>query len=75
MALLPYTEAIDGNTRRRYFGTAAPTIAEVSYTFAVGDEVINSVPAAGGATFYGWVCTTAGVGGTAVFKGFGLIQA
>jgi hypothetical protein len=75
MALLPYTDPIDGNTRTRYYGTAAPTISEVEYTFKVGDEVINSVPAGGGATFYGWVCTTAGVGGTAVFKGYGLIQA
>ena len=74
MALLPYEEAICGNTCKRYYGTAAPGVNESEYNFAVGDEVINSVPAAGGATYRGWVCTTAGAGGTAVFKGFGLIE-
>jgi len=73
MALLPYEDPIRGNTCKRFYGTAAPGAGEDEYTFAVGDEVINSVPAAGGATYYGWVCTTSGIGGAAVFKGFGLI--
>jgi hypothetical protein len=75
MALLPYTEPIVGNTCTRYYGSAAPTSNEDEYTFKVGDEVVNSVPAAGGATYKGWVCTTAGVGGVSVWKGYGLIEA
>lgn len=46
-------------------GTAAPTTG----TWAVGDKVINTAPAAGG--FEGWVCTTAGTPGT--WFGYGLI--
>ena len=50
---------------------AAPTDAD--QTYEVGDQVLNSAPAAGGTL--GWVCTTAGAGGTAVFKTFGAISA
>lgn len=46
-------------------GTAAPA----SGTFAVGDVVWNTAPAAGGTM--GWVCTTAGTPGT--WKTFGAI--
>ena len=46
--------------------TAAPTTG----TYAVGDKVENSVPAAGG--YIGWVCVTAGTPGT--WKGYGLIS-
>lgn len=53
--------------REQFSGTAAPTTG----TWAVGDKVHNSVPAASG--YMGWVCTTAGTPGT--WKGFGLIQA
>jgi len=56
-----------------YEGTAAPTVATEG-PFMVGDIVWNTVPAAGGATYMGWVCTTAGTGATATFKGFGLIE-
>jgi parallel beta-helix repeat protein len=48
-------------------GTAAPTTG----TWAVGDRVMNSAPAASGNI--GWVCTTAGTPGT--WKTFGAISA
>lgn len=44
--------------REHVWGTAAPATG----TWAVGDTVWNSTPAAGGTT--GWVCTTAGSPGT-----------
>ena len=47
------------------YGTAAPT----SGTYAVGDQLINTSPTAGGNI--GWVCTTAGTPGT--WKSFGTI--
>ena len=46
--------------------TGAPPSAAGDGNFVVGDIILNSVPTAGG-TFC-WVCTTAGPGGTAVFK-------
>jgi hypothetical protein len=46
------------NAQREVWGTAAP----VNGTWAVGDRVWNTAPAAGGAP--GWVCTTAGAPGT-----------
>lgn len=61
---------IPGQVKR--WGTAAPS-ASGDGTFKVGDIVWNTVPAAGGASYVGWVCTTAGTPGT--FKGFGLIEA
>lgn len=51
--------------------SAAPTDAD--QTYEVGDQVLNSAPAAGGTV--GWVCTTGGVGGVAVWKTFGAIAA
>jgi hypothetical protein len=50
----------------REYGSAAPA----SGTWAVGDTVWNTAPAAAG--YMGWVCTTAGTPGT--WKGFGVIQ-
>lgn len=47
--------------------TSAPTVG----TYAVGDVVYNSAPAAGGTM--GWVCVTAGTPGT--WKTFGAISA
>lgn len=47
-------------------GSAAPTVG----TWAVGDKVYNTAPAAGGKL--GWVCTTAGSPGT--WKAFGAID-
>lgn len=47
------------------YGTAAPTVG----TYAVGDQLINTSPSAGGNI--GWVCTTAGSPGT--WKTFGAI--
>jgi hypothetical protein len=50
------------------YGAAAPTTG----TWAVGDKVINTVPASLG--YSGWVCTTAGlIGAGAVFSGYGAI--
>lgn len=49
------------------YGTVAPTTG----TWAVGDIVYNTSPAASG--YIGWVCVTSGTPGT--WKGFGLIQA
>ena len=48
------------------YGTAAPTVG----TWAVGDRVINTAPAAGG--WFGWVCITAGTPGG--WKGWGAVQ-
>jgi hypothetical protein len=62
-ALSSYT--LDGKLRDT--GTAAP----VSGTYAVGDIIFNSTPAAAGTI--GWVCTTAGTPGT--WKTFGAISA
>lgn len=57
--------------QRNKTGSAAPTAGR----WAVGDKVWNTGPAAGGSSYTGWVCTTAGVAGVdAVFKGFGLVQ-
>lgn len=50
------------------WASAAPS----SGSWLVGEKVWNTVPAGGGATYVGWVCTTAGSPGT--WKGFGLIQ-
>ena len=52
---------------RDFWGAAAPTTG----TWAVGDRVWNTAPAAGGTL--GWVCTTAGTSGT--WKTFGGIAA
>lgn len=52
------------NGRVELFASAAPT--DTLQTYAVGDKVWKSNAAAGGSP--GWVCTTAGAGGTAVFK-------
>lgn len=42
-------------------------------TFVIGDQVLRLTPTAGGDI--GWVCTTDGAGGTAVFKTFATIAA
>lgn len=61
---------------KEYWSDAAPSASTDVGPYKVGDIVWNTVPAGGGATYIGWVCTTAGAdGSTAVFKGFGLIQA
>ena len=52
---------------RWYQGTAAPTSG---LYYNVGDIVFNASPAlqiTGTQTVLGWICTTAGAGGTAVF--------
>jgi hypothetical protein len=59
----PLIQSIDGKPLMK---TAAPTAG----TWAAGQQILNSAPAAGG--YMGWVCTVAGVPGT--WKGFGLIQ-
>jgi hypothetical protein len=61
----PLGLAIGG--KRHFYGTAAPG----SETWARGDIVYNTAPAALG--FVGWVCVTAGTPGT--WKGFGVIEA
>lgn len=47
-----------------YRADAVPT--DTRQTFGTGDRVAKITPAAGGSP--GWVCTTGGAGGTAVFK-------
>jgi hypothetical protein len=60
---------------KEWWAAAAPSASTDIGPYSVGDRVWNTVPAAGGATYMGWVCTTAGAtGAVAVFKGFGLIQ-
>lgn len=59
-----------------YFRTtsaAATLAADTTYTFRVGDVIRYTDPAASGNV--GQICTTAGAGGTAVFKTFGAIAA
>lgn len=56
-----------GAVRRFSEGTAAPTTG----TWALGDIVWSTAPAAGG--YIGWVCTAAGTPGT--WKTFGAISA
>ena len=69
----PRVRVFDNNVRTdtrggkvNIFGTAAP----VAGTWAVGDIVWNTAPAAG--AFIGWTCTTAGTPGT--WKTFGAIS-
>lgn len=53
---------------RWYQGTAAPTSGNL---YNVGDIVFNASPAAatvGVQLIWGWICTTQGAGGTAVFS-------
>ena len=45
----------------------APPSAAGDGVYELGDWIINRAPAAGGAGISHWICTTAGVGGTAVF--------
>lgn len=54
----------------RIIDSAVPT--DVAQYYQVGDIVWNNAPTAGGKI--GWVCTTAGYGGTAVWKPFGAID-
>lgn len=56
----------DGPTFYLSAGNSAPTQAGDG-TFKVMDVIWNTAPAAGGTAF--WVCTTAGNGATATFKG------
>jgi hypothetical protein len=53
--------------QKRFPGTAAPTTG----TWAIGDQILNTAPAASGNI--GWVCVTAGTPGT--WKTFGSISA
>jgi hypothetical protein len=55
------------NGHKILYGTAAPS----NGTWAVGDRIVNSSPAAGGSE--GWVCVSAGSPGT--WKTYGTIQA
>ncbi len=57
--------------RMQAFGTAVPT--DVDQTYEVGDIIWKSNVAAAGSP--GWICTTAGVGGTAVWKAFANVAA
>lgn len=50
----------DGDVLGRYFGTAAPTGATI--TFSAGDYVRNTAPGATG--IIGWLCTAGGAPGT-----------
>lgn len=59
--------SVAGQRALEEFASAAPT----SGTYAVGDRVWNTAPAASGSM--GWVCTTAGSPGT--WKTFGAISA
>jgi hypothetical protein len=58
-----------------YWGTAAPSAATDTGPYKIGDIVWNTAPAAGGASYLGWICTTAGAdGSTSTWKGYGLLQ-
>jgi hypothetical protein len=52
-------------------GDAVPT--DVDQTYVVGDQILKRTVAAAGSP--GWVCTTAGAGGTAVFKAMASVAA
>lgn len=60
----PYIDAIGVAGRMIYYADAAP--ADANQVYAQGDRVHKLTPAA--AASPGWVCTTAGAGGVAVFK-------
>jgi hypothetical protein len=56
------------------WGDAIPSAATEIGPFNLGDIRWNTVPATGGATYIGWVCTVAGAtGASSTWKGFGLI--
>jgi len=78
MAMESYSQLRSGRNPlglHEYWSTAKPTASTDIGPFKVGDVVWNTVPAGGGATYMGWVCTTAGAtGATATFKGFSLIE-
>jgi hypothetical protein len=63
--------ATPGTVRKRIVTMVEGTAAPVTGTWAVGELVYNTAPAAAG--YLGWVCVTAGTPGT--WKGFGLIEA
>jgi len=75
MAMESFREAFGPLNNSRYYGTAAPSASTDIGPYAVGDEVINTAPAAGGGSYRGWVCTTAGAtGATSTWKGFGTLE-
>jgi len=64
----------DGKGPVEVWDNAAPSTAG---DWEVGSRVYNTAPAAGGSSYIGWVCTTAGTlvpPVVPVFKGFGLIE-
>lgn len=61
-----YTDGTD------YYGILYP-VWSGGWVWRVGEKVYNIAPVAGGSM--GWVCTTGGIGGVAVWKEFGLIEA
>ena len=60
---------------KEYWGTAKPTASTDIGPFNVDDVMWNTAPVAGGGSYIGWVCTTAGAdGATSTWKGFGLLE-
>jgi len=76
MAMESWRETFGGTLGlTRYYGTAAPSASTDIGPYKLGDEVINTAPAAGGGSYRGWVCTTAGAtGATSTWKGFGTLE-
>lgn len=78
MALDPFSQKrqhANGLDLTEQWGTAKPSATTDTGPYKIGDIIWNTAPAAGGGSYIGFVCTTAGAdGSTAVFKGFGLLE-
>ena len=58
-----------------YWGTAHPSATTDIGPYALGDIMWNTAPAAGGGSYIGWVCVSAGATGAAsTWQGFGLLE-
>jgi hypothetical protein len=78
MAMEPYFQLRSGRNSlnlKEYWSDAKPSASTDIGPFAKGDIVYNTAPAAGGGSYLGWICTTAGLdGATSTWKGFGLLE-
>jgi len=76
MAMESFRERFGGTLAlTRYYGTNKPTANTDLGPYQLGDEVINTAPAAGGGSYRGWVCVSPGPdGATSTWKGFGILE-
>ena len=75
-AYIQFRQYRNSRNLKEYWSDAAPSLVTDVGPYNLGDVVWNITPAGGGATYVGWICTSAGAdGSTSTWKGFGLIQA